>query len=575
MDYQGKSVVEGIGIGRILLLQDSFDEELSSYEIESSDIEKTKYQDAVIKASFQLNEILDIAKTTNNHEQMAIMGAHLLMIQDPMLEETVNQYIGEGIAAPSAVLRASEEVAAILAGLEDEYLKERAADVKDIGKRLVRILLDIEQPTFEGDGIILCGEDIEPSIMANLSSEQVAGIVMGSGSSTSHAVIIAKAKGFVTLVGLGSVIADFRNGSEAIIDGYKGKLILEPNSQVLEEYQEAMKVEIEKKAYYLSLSNLPAVTTDGHEVTLAANIGNPKDIDDAIQYGCKGVGLFRTEFVFMGKKQLPTEDEQFEAYKYVIERVPNDLCVIRTMDIGGDKPLDYLAIDKEENPFLGWRAIRICLERTDIFLTQIRAILRASVYGKVAIMIPMIINIEEIREAKALIQQAKDSLDVEEIKYSQDIQIGIMVETPAAAVMSPVFAEEVDFFSIGTNDLVQYTLAVDRGNQKVSYLYSHFNSAIIRLIAQVVEAAHAKGKWVGVCGEMGSDPLATRMFVEMGIDELSMSAPSIPKVKEVIRSITKEGNVLQEVLKLNEASKIKEFLAGTVLANNINDTIKK
>lgn len=575
MDYQGKSVVDGIGIGTILLLQDSFEEEINAYVKDDPEIEKKKYQDAVIKASSQLNEILDKAKVTNNEEQVAIMGAHLLMIQDPMLEETVFQYVGEGLSAPSAALKASEEVATILSGLEDAYLKERAADVKDIGKRLIRILLNIKEPTFEGDSIILCGEDIEPSIMANLSNEQVAGIVMGSGSSTSHAVIIAKAKGFVTLVGLGDALSDFKNGAGAIIDGYKGQLIMEPSTQELEEYEEAMKKEAEKKAYYLSLSNLPAITLDGHEVTLAANIGNPKDIDDAIKYGCKGVGLFRTEFVFMGKKQLPTEDEQFEAYKYVIEKVSNDLCVIRTMDIGGDKPLDYLDIDKEDNPFLGWRAIRICLERTDIFLTQIRAILRASIYGKVAIMIPMIINIEEIREAKALIAKAKESLDAEGIPYAKDVQIGIMVETPAAAVMSSVFAEEVDFFSIGTNDLVQYTLAVDRGNQKVSYLYNHFNSAVIRLISQVVEAAHAKGKWVGVCGEMGSDPLATRMFVEMGIDELSMSAPSIPRVKEVIRNISKEGNVLQGVLKLNEASKVKEFLAGTVLANNIIDTIKK
>lgn len=569
MDYQGKSVVEGIGIGTIVLLQDSFEEELASYVKDNDNSELDKYKNAVVEASSQLNAILDKAKATNNEEQIAIMGAHLLMIQDPMLEDTVHQYIGNGISAPSAVLKASEEVASILSGLDDEYLKERASDVKDIGKRLVRILLNIEEPTFEGEDIILCGEEVEPSIMANLSNEQVAGIVMGSGSSTSHAVIIAKAKGFVTLVGLGAALAEFKNGEKAIIDGYKGTLIISPNDQVLNDYEKALEVENEKKAYYLSLSDLPAITTDGHEVTLAANIGNPKDIDDAVKYGCKGVGLFRTEFVFMGKKNLPTEDEQFEAYKYVVEKVPNDLCVIRTMDIGGDKPLDYLAIEKEDNPFLGWRAIRICLERTDIFLTQIRAILRASVYGKVAIMIPMIINIEEIRQAKDLINQAKESLDAEGIAYSKDVQVGIMVETPAAAVMSPIFAEEVDFFSIGTNDLVQYTLAVDRGNQKVSYLYNHFNSAVIRLIAQVVEAAHSKGKWVGICGEMGSDPLATRMFVEMGIDELSMSAPSIPKVKEVIRNISKEGDILQGVLKLNEASKIKEFLAGTVLANNI------
>lgn len=565
MKFQGKSVVEGIAIGTVQYIQDSFEEVLLEYVAGDQENEKLKYREALAQASERLKEIVDKAKEAKNKDQTEIMEAHMFMIQDPMLDESIYKNIETGLSAPKAVLNASEEMANMLESLEDAYLRERAADVKDVGKRLVRILLNIEEPKIDQEGIILCGEDIEPSIIANLSSEKVLGVVMGSGSSTSHAVIIAKAKGLVTLVGIGSAIKDFRNGAKAIIDGYEGKLIIEPSKEEEEIYQKKYELELEKKAYYLSMSALPAITKDGFTVTLATNIGNPKDIDDALKFGGQGVGLYRTEFIFMGKKQLPTEDEQFLAYKYVVEKANGELCVIRTMDIGGDKPLDYLSIGKEDNPFLGWRAIRICLERTDIFITQIKAILRASAYGKVAIMLPMIINLQEIKQAKELIEVAKLELTQGSIAFAQDIQVGIMVETPAAAVMAPIYAKEVDFFSIGTNDLVQYTLAVDRGNQKVSYLYDHFNCAVIRFIAQVVEAAHANGKWVGVCGEMASDPLAVPLFLELEIDELSMSAPSIPKIKEAVRACKRDGKILDHLLTLTEASQVREFLSARLV----------
>ncbi|PKM50434.1 MAG: phosphoenolpyruvate--protein phosphotransferase [Firmicutes bacterium HGW-Firmicutes-7] len=573
MKIIGKNVVEGIAIGTVQYIQDSFEELLQEYGVDDPQYEKLKYEKALSEAVMQLKVIVSKAKEANNNEQVQIMEAHLFMLQDPMLDDRINQLIELGESAPKAVMKASDEMANMLGSLEDAYLRERAADVKDVGKRLIRRIFGIEEPKIDREGIILCGEDIEPSLIANLSSDCVSGIIMGNGSSTSHAVIIAKAKGIVTIVGIGTAINDFENGTEVIIDGYEGSLILKPSIEEMKLYQERHEIEKQKKAYYLSLSELPAVTKDGFNVTLAANIGNPKDIDDALKFGCRGVGLYRTEFIFMGKKQLPTEDEQFLAYKYVVEKANGQLCVIRTMDIGGDKPLDYLSIGKEENPFLGWRAIRICLERTDIFITQIKAILRASVYGKVAIMLPMIINFEEIVQAKALIKRASNELTQSSIAHANNVQIGIMVETPAAAIMASVYAKEVDFFSIGTNDLVQYTLAVDRGNQKVSYLYDHFNIAVIHLIAQVSEAAHANGKWVGVCGEMASDPLAVPLFLEMGIDELSMSAPSIPKIKEAIRNCRRDGEILKHVLTLTEASKIREFLSGTILANNINDTI--
>ncbi|PKM94472.1 MAG: phosphoenolpyruvate--protein phosphotransferase [Firmicutes bacterium HGW-Firmicutes-1] len=566
MEYQGKSVVEGIALGTVQYIQDSFDEILQEYVIEDQEHEKLKYVQALSEAAKQLRVIVTNAKEANNKEQIEIMEAHLFMLQDPMLDDSINLQIEAGESAPKAIIKASDELANMLENLEDAYLRERAADVKDVGKRLLRRILNIEEPKIDQEGIILCGEDIEPSLIANLSSDQVSGIVMGSGSSTSHAVIIAKAKGLVTIVGLGTAMKDLKNGSMAIIDGYKGKFIVEPSIEIMNEYQKKAELEKQRKAYYLSLADLPGITKDGYKVTLATNIGNPKDIDDALKYGCQGVGLYRTEFIFMGKKQLPTEDEQYKAYRYVVEKANGQLCVIRTMDIGGDKPLEYLSIGKEENPFLGWRAIRICLERTDIFMTQIKAILRASAYGKVAIMLPMIINLEEIKQAKVLIERAKLELTEAAVAFAEDVQVGIMIETPAAAVMASVFAKEVDFFSIGTNDLVQYTLAVDRGNQKVSYLYDHFNIAVIHLITKIVEAAHANGKWVGVCGEMASDPLAVVLFMEMAIDELSMSAPSIPKIKEVIRGCRRDGKVLEQVLKLTEAAKIREFLSTCIVS---------
>ncbi|PKM54357.1 MAG: phosphoenolpyruvate--protein phosphotransferase [Firmicutes bacterium HGW-Firmicutes-5] len=516
-----------------------------------------------------MDKILDQARISTNKDQVAIMEAHVLMMHDPMLQDTIDRYIEDGLSAPEATLRASDEVATILGSLDDPYIRERAADVKDVGKRIVRLLLGIPDAKLDGQNIILCGEDIEPSIIANLSSDQVVGIVMGSGSATSHSVIIAKSKGIVTIVGIGEAVSKLKNDDIAIVDGYEGKLFMQPDEETVKKYEEALKIEEEKRIYYLSLKDLPAVTVTGQEITLATNIGNPKDIDDALKYGGKGVGLFRTEFVFMGKKKMPTEEEQFEAYRYVVERSEGHLCVIRTMDIGGDKPLSYLDIGKEENPFLGWRAIRICLERTDIFLTQIKAILRASAYGKLAIMLPMIIGYEEVTAAKSLIEEAKSLLESQGQAYDKNIEVGIMIETPAAVIMSDELAQEMDFFSIGTNDLVQYTLAVDRGNQRISHLYDHFNPAVLRSIKTVIDGAHKYGKWVGVCGEMAGDPLATKLLVEMGVDELSMSGPSIPKIKEIIRKMDVEEKIVEEVLKQKEVKKIRQLLAGTVLATNI------
>ena len=363
-------------------------------------------------------------------------------------------------------------------------------------------------------------------------------------------------------MGIGDDLDKIAEGDDLIIDGERGDIIIRPADDVRAEYQEKLGKQQELKAYYAKLAPLPAVTTDGVRVTLAANIGTHMDVDTALSYGCEGVGLFRSEFVFMGRQDIPNEEDQFKAYKEAVEKCQGKLCVIRTMDIGGDKPLPYLNIPEEDNPFLGCRAVRISLNRRDLFLPQLKAILRAGVYGKAAIMIPMIINVEEFLKVREVFEEAKVELTHEGKAYSDNVQLGIMVETPAAAVMAPVFAKYVDFFSIGTNDLVQYTLAVDRGNHNISYLYSHFNPAVLQLVQRTIKAGIENGIWVGMCGEMASDPYAAVLLLAMGITELSMSAPSIPRVKEKIRSVssTRAKEILSEVMKMERPEEVREYL---------------
>lgn len=556
----GKNAVAGVAIGKIKRLESDFERYIRDYAGGSASEEQDKYHSACMQVTEEIKDMIGKLKKNYKTEQAAIMEAHLCMISDPMLKESITSKIGNGIPAPAAVLDAGNEIAALLAGVDDSYLRERAADIKDVGKRMTSILLDIKQPEFDDDSIILCGDEVEPSVIAGIPDEKAAGLILGQGSTTSHTVIIAKSRDIVTVVGLGSLIKQLSDGSEVIVDGDEGKIIIAPDMGQLAEYTERLKRQKEQSKHYLSLSKLPAVTKDGVTTVLAANIGNPQEIDAAVKYGCEGVGLFRTEFIYMGRSSFPSEDEQFEIYKRVIEKCGGKLCVIRTMDIGGDKPLPYLEIGEEDNPFLGWRAIRISLERTDIFKTQVKAVLRAAEYGNAAIMLPMVISLNEILDAKALIKQAMAELSNEGREFSSGVQIGIMVETPAAAVMAPVLAKECDFFSIGTNDLVQYTLAVDRGNPKVSSLYDHFNPAVLKLIEMTIKAAHENGIWAGMCGEMAGDPAATRLLVAMGIDELSMGAPSIPKVKEVIRSMTVDRALIQQALSLEDSGKVKAFL---------------
>lgn len=557
---QGIVAVPGVITGKVQWLSLTDDLVLHHYVQAAQDEEAKKYNLAHTASVQEVALIVETAKKDKRTEQAEIMEAHLGIMSDPVLAENILAKIGQGASAPVAVKDTVEEIAQMFAGLENPYLRERATDVRDVGSRIVRALLGIKPTEFNASGIILCAADILPSVVAGLPRDKVVGLLLGQGSLTSHAVIMAKALGLPTLVGLGEQVQQIADGATAILDATNGQLIVSPAGEQLAAYGEKIKHEQGEQAQHMSRAQLPATTNDGKRIVVAANIGQPAEIVAAAHHGGEGVGLFRTEFLFMGRDSLPNEQEQFEAYKFVIEKCKGHLCVIRTLDIGGDKPLPYLAIPKEDNPFLGWRAIRISLKRTDIFRTQLRAILRAAAFGKTAIMLPMIVSISEIVQTKALLAQARAELYEEGEYVPADIPLGIMVETPAAAVMAHELAKECDFFSIGTNDLVQYTLAADRGNQNVSYLFDHFHPAVLRLIAMTVRAAHASKIWVGVCGEMAGDPLATKLLISLGVDELSMSAPAIPKIKHIISSIQSDDTHARNILSLEGVERVREYL---------------
>lgn len=569
---KGKGVISGIAVGTILLAGQNLDGYLVNYKPGKVEAEKKKAAEALVTVADAMKKSIDDFNEKGLKEQAAILEAHRMIIEDPALSGAIDEKLDECGSAPKAVLDAAEANAQIFEAMEDEVFRGRAVDIRDVGKRIAKYLLGIKEPEIVGK-VIVAGKEIEPSVIAGLPTDKIAGVILGAGSTTAHAVIIAKTRAIPTVVGVGDGIDQMANGDPAILDGGAGEILIRPSDKERASYDEKIKKQEELKAFYATLKTLPAKTLDGMEVELVANIGSPKDADAAIKdFGATGVGLFRSEFVFMGKTDIPAEEDQFKEYKAAVEKCATvthgeGLCVIRTMDIGGDKPLPYIQVGEEENPFLGYRAIRISLKREDLFLPQLKAILRAGKFGKAAIMFPMVINVQEFLDAKAMVEKAKLELASEGKDYSDDVQVGIMVETPAAAVMAPILAKYVDFFSIGTNDLVQYTLAVDRGNAQISYLYNHFNPAVLRLIKRTIESANKEGKWAGMCGEMASDPNAAMLLMAMGIKELSMSAPSIPRVKEKIRKITsaKAKEILDKVMEMEDGDKIRDYLATLVV----------
>ena len=562
VSIQGNVALEGISIGKIVKVDQSLDGYVASYTPGTAEEELAKLEAALEAISAEIDESVEKMRAAGQDEQADIMEAHSFLLMDPMFTDMMNDKARELANAPAAVLAAANETAEILANMEDEYMRERSQDVHDIGRRVARFVLGVKGIEVGDEPIILCGHEVEPSVIANIPDDKLAGVIMGQGSTTCHAVIIAKSRAITTIVGLEERIGDIPDGAKVLMDGNAGMVIVEPTQDELSSYEKQMAEQQAEMKRYEAMRDLPAETTDGKVVQLTANIGLPDDAEAAIKYGNQGVGLFRSEFIFMGRDKIPSEELQYENYKKAILACKGELCVIRTMDIGGDKPLPYLNIAPEDNPFLGYRAVRISLERPELFMPQLRAILRAGVFGKAAIMVPMVISVDEVKSILAMVDKAKAELEAEGKDYAKDVQVGIMVETPAAAVMTPVLAKYVDFFSIGTNDLVQYTLAVDRINPQVSKLYDHFHPAVLQLIQRTIQAGCNNGKWVGMCGEMASDPYAAVILMAMGITELSMSAPSIPKVKEKIRSVSmKEANEhLAKVMELETGAEVREYL---------------
>ena len=559
---QGMGAIPGVGIGYIMKAGQALDGYLAAYQPGTVEEELEKLNNAVAEVADILEKSVEQMRAVGHDEQANIMEAHLFLAQDPMLTDGMTDKVQEMGNAPAAILASAAESAKIFQSMDDEYLRERAADVLDVSKRIAGKILGIKEPEVGDNMVILCGYEVEPSVIASVPDDKIAGVIMGQGSTTCHAVIIAKSRAIPTVVGMEHRLDAIPEGAFVIVDGHTGDIFVDPDEETIKEYEAKLAKQRADEERYAALKDLPAVTKDGVEVQLAANIGSPNDAENAAKYGNKGVGLFRSEFVFMGREDIPSEEMQFESYKKAVEACNGELCVIRTMDIGGDKPLPYLNIPHEDNPFLGYRAIRISLNRRDLFMPQLKAILRAGVYGRAAIMAPMIVSVDEILRLRSFVREAMQELEDEGKEYSKTVQIGIMVETPAAAVMTPIFAKYVDFFSIGTNDLVQYTLSVDRVNPNVGYLYNHFHPAVLQLIQRTIKSASDRGIWSGMCGEMASDPYAAVILMAMGISELSMSAPSIPRVKEMLRSVTYEEaqKHLAKVMEMETGEQVLKYL---------------
>ncbi|MBD2800889.1 phosphoenolpyruvate-protein phosphotransferase PtsI [Xenorhabdus szentirmaii] len=536
----GILVSPGIAFGKALLLKEEpiiiNQKKITSEQIEH---EISRFKQGRDKSSSQLETIRKTAEKNLGEEKAEIFEGHIMLLEDEELEQEIVSLIKNNLStADAAVYSVIEDQAKALEELDDEYLKERAADVRDIGKRLLRNILGmsiIDLGLIEEE-VILVANDLTPSETAQLNLDKVLGFITDLGGRTSHTSIMARSLELPAIVGTTNATTQIKNGSDLILDAVNNKIYINPSDTEIEQLKAAKNEYLTEKTELAKLKDLPAITLDGHQVEVCANIGTVRDVTGAERNGAEGVGLYRTEFLFMDRDALPTEDEQFEAYKAVAEAVGNQAIIVRTMDIGGDKDLPYMNLPKEENPFLGWRAIRICLDRKEILHSQLRAILKASAFGKLRIMFPMVISVEEIRELKSELSLLKNQLRSENKAFDESIEVGIMVETPAAATIAHHLAKEVDFFSIGTNDLTQYTLAVDRGNELISHLYNPMSPAVLSLIKQVIDASHAEGKWTGMCGELAGDERATLLLLGMGLDEFSMSAISIPRIKKIIRN---------------------------------------
>ncbi len=563
LEIKGIAVSDGIAVAKAYCLVEP-DLSFKKERIEDIDAEKDRLQEAIIKAKLELEDIRAIANRKFGAEKAAIFSAHLLLLADPEIMVAIETIINDGWNAEFAVQKTANTYIEMFEAMENGYMQERAADIRDISTRLLAHLIGIEIADYSriSTDVIIVAEDLTPSITAQLDTSYVKGFITNIGGETSHSAILARMMEIPAIVGTKTATQDIVQGAPVIIDSASGKVIINATEEILDNYLEKQKAYNEKKQLLKQYCFSDSVSADGYRVEIAGNIGKPEDVDSIIANGGDGIGLFRTEFLYMNRHELPTEEEQFIAYKTVLEKMQGKPTVVRTLDIGGDKNLPYLKLEHEMNPFLGYRAVRLCLDMRGIFRTQLRALLRASIYGNLKIMFPMIATLEEFREAKSLLFEEKQKLLNEGIAVSKTIEVGMMVEIPSAAIIADIFAQEADFLSIGTNDLIQYTLAADRMNEKVSYLYQPYHPAILRLVKTVIEAAHKNGKWVGMCGEMARDEIAIPILLALGLDEFSMSAPSILKARAQIAKLAKTELTehLEQIFKLTTALEVEGYV---------------
>jgi len=562
---KGLGVSPGIGIGKAVVI-DKASINITKNYIKDAGNELDRLMNAIEAAKEQLNELYVSTIDELGEKEAQIFKSHEMMLEDDtFISDVENRIKQEGVNAEYALNETSNVYIKMFQSIEDEYLRERAEDIKDVMNRVIRILMGISSVDFSNlkENSIIVAKDLTPSDTAQIDRTKVAAMITEIGGKTSHAAIIARIMGIPTVVGLNNITDKIKNGDTVICDGKTGKVLVNPNAKQLFYFTKKKNIEDEIRNELKNQIGLPSVTKDGFKISLTANIGVPNDVDMALENDAEGIGLFRSEFIFMNREHQPTEDEQFEQYKEVLVKMGDKPVIIRTLDIGGDKNVPYIDIPKEMNPFLGYRAIRLCLGNVEVFRTQLRAILRASVYGNVKIMIPMISTMKELKDSKKILQQAKDELTNEGIKFKKDIEIGIMIEIPSAAIISDLLAREVDFFSIGTNDLIQYTMAVDRMNSKLSYLYSQYHPALLRLIKGIIDNAHEAGIWVGMCGEAAGDPKLIPVFVGMGLDEFSMNSPSILRARYIVRNLNKADMeiIAKSTLNMENALEVEEYLS--------------
>ena len=572
-DVQGIGASPGIAIGPTFQFA-KVEVDVERREVEDPEAEWERFEAALEKAREQLEQVLAKAEEETGAEEASIFEAHLMMLEDPELLEEVGAAIEEeDLNAEAAIHEAAESYAQMLEAMEDEYLGARAADVRDVAERVVRVLLDLPQsPAAElTESSVILARDLTPSDTVLLDKSLVLGFCTAEGGRTSHTAILARSLALPAVVGAGRHILEIPEGETVVLDGTAGTLIVGPDQETIDEYQERQERIAATLSKAREKADEPAVTRDGKRVEVVANIGNVEGAKSAVEAGAEGVGLLRTEFLYLERDDLPDEEEQYEAYRAVVDLFGDRPVILRTLDVGGDKDLPYLDLPDEMNPFLGVRAIRLCLDRPELFRPQLRAALRAGVERHLKLMLPMVSTISEVRAARALLEECRRELEQEERAAAEGLEVGIMIETPAAVVMAEELADEVDFFSIGTNDLTQYTMAADRTNADVASLLTGFQPAVLRLVRDTIAAGHAREIWVGLCGELAGEPLAIPILLGLGLDEFSMNPPAIPLAKQIIRQLTVEmaRDVARDALALSDPEAVKELVRERVPAADI------